>query len=1252
MMKISPSRSRKKIRVNKYNVLFKRMEESKNEKENDEDYRDSSMVNLTVGKGSLRFSDPQMEKNFRRVWKRRRKRWTLLLFVILSFILFFVKLVLFTLTSSNCSWEPTLYGVLLFASFINYWNYKRRGSTWLGNHILYLIGLFAVLGAQLAVTRQNNIEYYEMLKTATAMIQISFAAPIIGGLLLDIDFRVVLLSQLLIFAALAMICRPLVRPPLMSETVSAEAELLFQLFLGCTASSVITYVVKRDDRMSFIRDLQLRRQESKRMEEKLKHQNEVWEAKGRYIAQVAHDIGTPLATFSLAVELLRDLATTAEMKDIIETAQCAIDLMTVTRKEALDHAKHMEGVDLQPVIKEVELVEVLKRCSRLMEVKQSKSKNLSGKSGYQQEFYLDPKLPSVVFSDYDWIWTMVVNFLSNAKKYSNDGQVIITVYEVAERGMFRVEVADNGIGVPADRRQHLFKPFGQLMKCAGGTGLGLHGVYMKATALEGAVGVRENPASATGSIFWFEVPARAHIQELSGKKESHANTGSILFLGEWSLGLRAKNYEYLKKRFRTVEHSRNLEEFLADSELVQTRYSVVFWLIDEDLAPSHKDLVSQMQKMKALWTKPLSDEGLRPLIYVSCNEFQAIEETPPLNHPLAPRRRSSVQWPSVKRRYSGQVSRHQKAFTILEPEAPISEEVSTSKKSIFFPIDQKTPDPTSSHFEFPAISLAAQPSNLSPPPNIESRSYIVNKKFHTEHTTLAKVAPLGSQSIVAHSPSYCEEAESKKESSRPKDGGVGVSHISPSGFSTSSDSTHRGPTQFPKSPQSWSMNSPPNNEDSQSSTSRLPSLPQIYTESPCLLQPYESRLLMQLDSASSEADCGIILQHPLSVCDIRSLVLRIPGFRVAERQVDDVSLEGKRQRTPPKKAKRRSRCCSAPISASSMQIDKTVLLVDDDPTILKFTSTMLGKQSYIVTTKKNGFEGLNALKEREYQVAIIDLNMPVMDGLECIRRFREWELSQLQNSYRLMRQPIIMFSANCHQSHREEALSLGADEFVAKPVKITELLAVITELKHATRPNLKNYSTPLDKVRGERHVRRKSSDTNIEAYMKGKQSHPPKRNICDLASMENQSNAYSVTEKEDEETKIPAKSLLLVDDDSILLKMSSKRFERQGYKVTTETNGKDALALLMDERNFFDAVILDHQMPIMDGIECIRRLREWESKQQRGRSQQKVNKIFLLSGADLQADPAMASFINDFKIDKTFLKPIDFDKIVSAIEDD
>jgi two-component system KDP operon response regulator KdpE len=107
-----------------------------------------------------------------------------------------------------------------------------------------------------------------------------------------------------------------------------------------------------------------------------------------------------------------------------------------------------------------------------------------------------------------------------------------------------------------------------------------------------------------------------------------------------------------------------------------------------------------------------------------------------------------------------------------------------------------------------------------------------------------------------------------------------------------------------------------------------------------------------------------------------------------------------------------------------------VLVVDDDPQILRAMRTSLQARGYEVTTAGNGETALELLSEDPCDLVVLDLGLPGIDGHEVIRRVRAW--SEV---------PIIVLSVRESQQDKVVALDHGADDYVTKPFAIPELLA-------------------------------------------------------------------------------------------------------------------------------------------------------------------------------------------------------------------
>jgi len=108
-----------------------------------------------------------------------------------------------------------------------------------------------------------------------------------------------------------------------------------------------------------------------------------------------------------------------------------------------------------------------------------------------------------------------------------------------------------------------------------------------------------------------------------------------------------------------------------------------------------------------------------------------------------------------------------------------------------------------------------------------------------------------------------------------------------------------------------------------------------------------------------------------------------------------------------------------------------ILIVDDEPAILRFLRAGLGSQGYVVVEATTGQGALDAVRQGRADLMVLDLGLPDIDGLDVIRRIR--------NAGTML--PIIVLSSRESEAAKVTALDLGADDYVTKPFGIEELLA-------------------------------------------------------------------------------------------------------------------------------------------------------------------------------------------------------------------
>lgn len=117
-----------------------------------------------------------------------------------------------------------------------------------------------------------------------------------------------------------------------------------------------------------------------------------------------------------------------------------------------------------------------------------------------------------------------------------------------------------------------------------------------------------------------------------------------------------------------------------------------------------------------------------------------------------------------------------------------------------------------------------------------------------------------------------------------------------------------------------------------------------------------------------------------------------------------------------------------------------ILVIDDEPSILKWVGAILRDEGYDVTEALDGKDGLQRAEDRLPDLILLDIVMPRIDGFEVCASLRSW--SQV---------PIIMLSARWDEQDKVKCLRLGADDYIVKPFGIDELVARVEAVLRRSR---------------------------------------------------------------------------------------------------------------------------------------------------------------------------------------------------------
>jgi len=154
------------------------------------------------------------------------------------------------------------------------------------------------------------------------------------------------------------------------------------------------------------------------------------EIKLSYISSIAHDLKTPVQSFSYSLDLLNQTEMTPEQREYVQQANVAVDLMRLTISQTMDVSKVLAGAKLMPRRTTVYLSSVLNRVKIII-------------NGYGKQvpitFEVALEVCDEIITDEEWLWQMLLNLLTNACKHTNRGNIQVRVSILKEKAAFAGE---------------------------------------------------------------------------------------------------------------------------------------------------------------------------------------------------------------------------------------------------------------------------------------------------------------------------------------------------------------------------------------------------------------------------------------------------------------------------------------------------------------------------------------------------------------------------------------------------------------------------------------------------------------------------------------------------------------------------------------------------------------------------------------------------------------------------------------------
>jgi two-component system sensor histidine kinase/response regulator len=238
-------------------------------------------------------------------------------------------------------------------------------------------------------------------------------------------------------------------------------------------------------------------------------------AKSEFLANVSHEIRTPVNGIVGMAELLADSELDDEQLDYARTIQSCAESLLLVVDEILEMAE-LEGGRVKIENSAFDLKEFLEAVS-------APYRRRAERQGLGFEISLDPKAPPTVCGDRKRLGQLLGNLMDNAIKFTDQGEVVVAV-ETPAGGIDHADgktrtvsmpaqhlilsVRDTGIGIAAEKHAMIFDCFSQADNSStrryGGTGLGLAIAKRFAELMGGSIGVESEPGK--GSRFWVRVP--------------------------------------------------------------------------------------------------------------------------------------------------------------------------------------------------------------------------------------------------------------------------------------------------------------------------------------------------------------------------------------------------------------------------------------------------------------------------------------------------------------------------------------------------------------------------------------------------------------------------------------------------------------------------------------------------------------------------------------------------------------------------
>lgn len=253
------------------------------------------------------------------------------------------------------------------------------------------------------------------------------------------------------------------------------------------------------------------------------------QAKSEFLANMSHEIRTPINTMVGMADVLADTPLSGEQRKYVAIFQRAGENLTNLVNDILDLSK-IEAGELKIKKDPFSICELFADLSMLC------TESAIGKK-LELKFKISPDVPKNVMGDKDRTRQVLMNFISNAVKFTEKGSIEVSATQISQHERthgIHFMVEDTGVGIPADKKSVLFERFQQIdsssSRKVGGTGLGLAISKKLVEMMGGQIGFESH--YSIGSKFFFTLPLEEVFKNESTGQGKFMNTKTSSLLSE------------------------------------------------------------------------------------------------------------------------------------------------------------------------------------------------------------------------------------------------------------------------------------------------------------------------------------------------------------------------------------------------------------------------------------------------------------------------------------------------------------------------------------------------------------------------------------------------------------------------------------------------------------------------------------------------------------------------------------------------